>query len=116
MKKETVTIPEATLDEDFAEAPLERKQVLSLMIIDRILRGSCTSVFSIKHTGLNPGMLKKHLRCESGIKSGWSIDHIKARSTHDIDSIDKANWFDNLQIIPTRLNSQKQAEEIHYYF
>ena len=109
------SVSDTTLNEDFSSGSLELRKELSLVIINRIFRGKCTDEFSKQHTGKTVVELKKHLRCEKGIRPGWSIDHIRARATFDMDNIQFANWYTNLQIIPKQLNSKKQTEEIDYY-
>ena len=104
-----------SLNEEFRAASLEEQKALSLVIINRILRGSCSYDFAVEHTGMGKEQLMAHLRVIGGIPKGWTIDHIKARSKFTSDDIHLVNHFSNLQIVPKIINELKGTKNIRFY-
>ncbi|KAJ3036432.1 hypothetical protein HK097_003846 [Rhizophlyctis rosea] len=112
-KKKQMT--EEDLDDEFRAGSLEEKRELASRIINRILRGSPSAEFCMKHTGMNLADLKAHLRIEGKLDKGWSIDHNPPRAKFTLDDIERVNHYSHLQITPGIINELKGTREIRFY-
>ncbi|KAJ3050046.1 hypothetical protein HK097_008976 [Rhizophlyctis rosea] len=108
-------VDEEALNKEFASGTLKEKQELSLVIINRILRGHCTDEFTQLHTCMCREQLAEHLNIQDGITKGWVIEHSKARATFTEEDIGSVNHYQNLQIVPKIVNELKGTVEIRFY-
>ena len=85
------------------------KRMQSLSVINRIVRGSVSDEYCLKHTFKTKKELFEHLKIPNGvIYRGYEIDHIIPRRDHVTDEdFVRINAYDNLKLIPRKDNNKK---------
>jgi hypothetical protein len=89
------------------EVPIERKRQDAHTILMKIIRGDVSDEYSLKHTLKIRKELLQYLSLDENgqIPKGFSIDHIKERSTCVTDDdFETINYFTNLRLYPAADN------------